>query len=197
MSRIRTDSITDALATGPVDFPDGLTVAGVPVINVVLPPITLVVSEAELDTAIAATDTYIQIVGSFSITTEKVMYNNVTIEMPSSTYTLTGDGALGANEAMFSIPAGVTGVRLIGLNCTTAETDVNCIGIDDTATRNEVSSCKLVVPALTTQSAIYVDGQLNRVVNNDADCDGSVSSPGCIFLDVNSANNVVSANIVS
>lgn len=197
MSRIRTDSITDALATGPVDFPDGLTVSGVPVVNVVIPPAVLVTSEGELDTAIAAMDTHIQIVGSFSITTQKVLYSNVTIEMPSSTYTLTGDAALGANEAMFFIPTGVQEVRLLGLNMATAQTDIDCIAIDSFAIRSEVSGCKLVVPALTTRSAIYCDGQLNRIINNDVDCNGSVSSPGCIFLDVGSINNVVSANIVS
>ena len=194
MSRLRTNDITDATATGPVDFPDGLTVRGIALSAT--PSVSIVATEADLDAAILAADTYIQITGSFSITSQKVMYDNVTIEVASSAYQLTGVGVT-ATEAMFSIPAGISGVRLIGLNCTTAQTDIDCIAIANLAVRNEVTECKLEVPALTTQSAIYIDGQLNRIVNNDADCSGSVSSPGCVFLDANSANNVVSANIVS
>jgi hypothetical protein len=153
-------------------------------------------TEAELDTELAALTTFIIIAASFNITSRKVLYGGLKIEGKSLGAILIGIG-MPASESLFLIPVGVSGVILTGLSIETAQTDIDLIAIVDTAVKNLISDCLLTLPALTTRSSIYVDGQRNKIVANNSDFDASLSSPGNIFLDANSAENVVNANIIT
>ena len=196
---IQVNEVTNAAGTGSVDATDGITIASVAyspsAILALLTNITFVSTEAELDTALAANDAWIKIAASFTITGQKSISSGTTIQAESTGTIITGAG-ITATEAMFNLAAGATDIRLIGLNMATAQTDIDCIAIQDTASRNEIVSCHLEVPVLTVRSAIYIDGQRNRIYNNEIDCNGSVSTPGCVLLDVNAANNSIVANVI-
>lgn len=196
---IQVNEVTNAAGNGSVDATNGITIASVTydpsAITAILINKTYVASEAELDAALAAGDAWILISGSFTITGQKDIPSGTTIQANSTNNLITGAGVT-ASEAMFNLAAGVTDVRLIGLKMATAQTDIDCIAMQDTASRNEIVSCYLEIPFATTRSAIYIDGQRNRVYNNELDCNGSVSTPGCVLLDVNAANNSIVANVI-
>jgi hypothetical protein len=194
MALIQVNEITNSAGTGSVDAINGITIAGAAVGAPTGIAYTAVTTEAELDTALVSVK-YIRVGASFNITSQKEILSGTTIDSASTDITLTGVGVT-ATEAMFNMAAGVVDVQLVGLKMTTAQTDIDCVAIQDTASRNAMMSCHLEVPVATTRSAIYIDGQRNRVYNNDINCNGSVSTPGCVLLDVNAANNSIVANVI-
>jgi len=192
MESIKIDTIVDEAGTGIPNFPNGLSIKG---IQPAPAPIAVVATEAELDAAIANTDATILISKSFNITTQKTIAYTATIRGSGMGIQLTGVGLI-ANQAMFAIAAS-SDCKLLELNLITAQTDIDLIQLQTAAAQAEVSGCILEVPALTTRSCVYVDASRSRVVNNDANCNGSVSTPGCIFEDTNGTDNLLNPNIIS
>lgn len=160
------------------------------------PGTSQVISEAELIAALA--DSAVGTVlctESFSISSEITMPSNKRIQVVKGVI-LTASGTF-ANSAVFRFAAGITRSLLLRLHLVVSDDDVDGVLIEDTATINRVDSCEIRLPATTTKSAVHIDGQENLILGNRVDCQGSVTSPGCIFLDVNSSDNLVANNIIS
>ena len=153
-----------------------------------------VATEAELDAAIADLAPYIIFTSSFTVTSRKTLYNNVKIEGRSTNVTLTGSG-ITAGQSILNIPPGVSGIIIQGITINTLQTDIDVISIQDTAVRNLICDCILTTGSTTTRSVFYIAGQQNRITSNNSDFGKSLTSPGNIFLDVTSSQNVVNGNI--
>jgi len=154
-------------------------------------------SESELNAALALIPPPVQI----RITESFELQNPIVVDKSEIVITSlhqgvvisTAPGFVGTE--MFDIIAGVEKSKL-SLRLETDRDDVDVIVIRDTAKTNRIDSCDILLPATTTKSAIRIDGQENFITHNRTNCQGSISSPGCIFLDVNSSNNLVSGNII-
>ena len=191
---IQVNEITNSAGNGSVDAVNGISIAGTAYNASFAQTMTSVSTEAELNAALIDSS-WINIISSFNITGQKSIPSGTTVQCDSVNAVITGVG-ITATEAMFSLAAGVTNVRFINLNMATAQTDIDCVAIQNTATQNEIVSCNLQIPVATTQSVVYVDGQRNRIYNNELNCNGSISTPGCVLLDVNATNNSIIANVI-
>lgn len=159
------------------------------------PGTSQITSEAELVAALAdSAVTTALCTQNFSISSEILVPSNKRIAALKGVI-LTASGTF-TNSTVFRFAAGVNRSLFLRIHLIVND-DVDGFLIEDTATLNRIDSCEVRLPALTTKSAIHIDGQENLVLGNRVDCQGSVPSPGCIFLDVNSSDNLVANNVIS
>lgn len=166
MSELWVDKLQRSSGIRPVDFPLGFTIAGQPHVSSQPGTGVLVDTEAKLDTALAQKQQEIVITGSFTITSQKNLYYNLTIRSTTLNNVITASAALAVNAAFFKLPSTAHGVILSGLNLVTVATDVDGIYIENGSIRNEISNCFITTPSASARYNINIDGQKNRIYNN-------------------------------